>query len=114
MPKRRIRRHYFLPMSDKVQEAIDNFMSNLKDIADLHRPTDEKRLFIIALEAVKANAPIPYEQMRVTYEKTISSQNLNKDFFDEFYKTYIEVVRIAFNVLSLINKKSPFENSFRF
>lgn len=114
MLKKRVRRHYFLPMSDKVQEAIDNFMSNLTVVNDLHHPNDERRLYNIALEAVRASRPIPRDEMRSTFDEAVRQQNLNSSLFEEYFPKYLKVLERTYDILSRIHKGSPIVESFRF
>lgn len=101
-------------MSDKVQNAIDNFMSNLTAVNNLHHPNDERRLYNIALEAVRASRPIPRDEMRSTFEDAVREQNLNSSLFEEYFPKYLKVLERTYDILSRIHSAYPINESFRF
>ena len=103
-----------MPMNDKVLKEIDNFVFTLSAVNDLHQPNDERRLYNIALEAVRADAGVPRDEMRAAFEEALKAQNLNQDIFEKFYPKYINVLERAFDILRRIHEKQPFMDNFRF
>lgn len=101
-------------MNEKILKEIEKFMHNLSAVNELHHPNDDRRLYNIALEAVKANEGVPRDEMRKEYDKAIKEQKLNSELYNQFYPKYINVLERAFDILYRINEKQPFNENFKF
>lgn len=101
-------------MNDKVLQEIDLFMSNLSMVNELHHPNDERRLYNIALEAVKANEGVPRDEMWIAFENAVEVQELNVELFTQYYPKYINVLERAYDILNRINQEQPFDEHFKF
>lgn len=101
-------------MEESLRSAIEQFMSYLSTVNDLHNSNDKCRLYNIALEAVKIGHPVPRDEMKELFEKAIEEQGLNKTVFNDFYLDYIGTVEIAHDVIERINSKNPIPSDFRF
>ena len=103
-----------MPMNEKILEDINNFMSNLTAVNKLHHPNDERRLYNIALEAVRSGVGVPCKEMRSAFERVVKEQNLSENLFNDFYPEYIQVIERAYDMLSRLNMKKTLDEDFRF
>lgn len=89
-------------------------MYDLHAVNELHHSCDYKRLYNIALAAVRANKGVPYSEMQSILHDEVIKQNLNASLYEEFSQDYIMVLEIAHTILKSIHEASPIPNSFSF
>ena len=105
---------YLLIMKEKMQQAISNFMDDLKVVNELHHPNDYRKLYDIALFAYLYNSQIPYDAMNEAFNKVLEDKSLDRELFEKFYSEYIKTIEIAFDVIKRMSDKIDIPSDFKF
>ena len=103
-------------MNEKISQSIENFFSYLSAVNELHHPNDEKRLYNIALEAVRFGEVIPRYEMQQVFEKQLKEQNLEnrRTEFEIYFQQYISILERTYEILKQLNKVIEIPKTFYF
>lgn len=101
-------------MTENLKKVIDNFMSCLREVNELHHPNDYRRLRKIALEAVRAEEGIPRDEMEEAFQREITEQKLNKELFEKYYLEYISTLEIMYDTLQPLYKMGLIPEDFNY
>ena len=102
-------------MSTPLEDAINLFFQiRLRAINDFHHPNDERRLYNVALEAVREGTGLPEEKFRKAFDDEVKVENLNKAIAETWYSEYLKNLKCAFHILSRMHDKGAIPKDFIF